>query len=322
MVLSIEQFDYQPAAGLRVTRYAVPTGNRYGPVNAFLLESGSEQVLLESGPLPRVGRDRLHSLVRDGTIPTDEIDRVILTHHHWDHVGGSLTIPEISELPHVVFREAGERILTDYKSYIGEVDLHFRTGQTNDAWYTHLKEDVYSSWAPLRQPNIDRVVEPGESIAIGDHDWTFLHTPGHEHNHMSVYSPDLAVLFLGDLTNERGYFEMGTTTSSIFEYVSTLELLADLSVEEVYLGHEPPIQSDFGEYVDLCVAQHEKLIDKILTAVEEGAYTVPEVATACFGDVKPSARPWVERITELYVEYIWSTEADVASLPKYYPNHL
>ena len=61
----------------------MPTGTVSTAVNVMLIETGSERILLDTGTGQRVAS----SLANVGLSPED-IDRVIISHFHGDHVGG------------------------------------------------------------------------------------------------------------------------------------------------------------------------------------------------------------------------------------------
>mgnify|MGYP000224069997 CR=1 FL=1 len=54
------------------------------------------------------------------------------------------------------------------------------------------------------QPAVD--TELGETVRLGDHDYTVLHTPGHKDDHVCLYAPTASVCFAGDLVFANGAF--------------------------------------------------------------------------------------------------------------------
>lgn len=61
-------------------------------MNVLLIDTGDHRVLVDTGcgpDSPRAGTGRLMGLLKDAGISTEEIDTVIITHGHWDHVAAN-----------------------------------------------------------------------------------------------------------------------------------------------------------------------------------------------------------------------------------------
>ncbi|WP_324662178.1 MBL fold metallo-hydrolase [Haloarcula sediminis] len=56
------------------------------------------------------------------------------------------------------------------------------------------------------QDGIDHALADGDTVRLGDHEYTALHTPGHKDDHLCLYSADASVLFAGDLVFANGSF--------------------------------------------------------------------------------------------------------------------
>jgi len=83
---------------------------------------------------------------------------ILLTHHHYDHVGGVKKIKELKECPVYMHR--------------GDVDMY--------------REEV------------DAVMEGGDLIKLGDEEIKVLHTPGHTEGSVCFFSEKSKMVFTGD----------------------------------------------------------------------------------------------------------------------------
>ena len=74
--------------------YSDATGDPAADVsmNVLLIDTGDHRVLVDTGcgPNPsREGHGKLLGLLKDAGIATSDIDTVIITHRHWDHIEGN-----------------------------------------------------------------------------------------------------------------------------------------------------------------------------------------------------------------------------------------
>jgi len=103
---------------------------------------------------------------------------------------------------------------------------------------------------------VDHAIGDGETVALGDHDYRALHTPGHKDDHLCFYGAEPGVLFAGDLVFANGGFgrtdleegDRGRLIQSI-EYV--LETVEE-DIAAMHTGHGPSVTTD--PYGDLELA--------------------------------------------------------------------
>lgn len=103
------------------------------------------------------------------------LDKILLTHPHFDHVGGLAELKELSDTP-IYGHEEGTLMLSQAQAAAA-------------LW----------SVAIDKPPAVDIFVQEGESIKVGDLQLEVLFTPGHSPGHVSFYLPAHHVLFDGDV---------------------------------------------------------------------------------------------------------------------------
>ena len=104
-----------------------------------------------------------------------EITHILLTHSHFDHVGGLGQLKEETNAPIYIHPDA--------------VDMLRNAGMS-------------AAMFGLKMPSVpppDVMIGEGDTIAVGKLQLKVLYTPGHAPGHVSFYLPDYHVLFDGDV---------------------------------------------------------------------------------------------------------------------------
>lgn len=203
------------------------------PVPAYLIETESERILIDTGLHPDAVARRAHRYGDDTAlgpvalelpasiadqIEADTLTRVVLTHLHYDHAGGLALLP--SSLPVVIQRrewEAAWDPAAAARNYLHKVD------------YAFLADRV--------------VLVDGDHDLLGDTSIQLLFTPGHTPGHQSVRVGNQLVLG-GDVCHFATGFDdhrfprFGDDLDAQAASAERLRALRDTGVT-VLAGHDP-----------------------------------------------------------------------------------
>jgi glyoxylase-like metal-dependent hydrolase (beta-lactamase superfamily II) len=166
-------------------------------LNCLLIRTATETIVVDTGlgsfydekfaylyKVDNSTSDLLGSLAKVG-VAADEVTKVILTHLHFDHCGGSCTRDqEGSSKP--TFPLATYHVDQEELAYAREPDRRSRASYLRDLW------EPLEAHGQLALTSGEVEVSPGVSL---------LATPGHTQNHRSVLirSGDETACFLADL---------------------------------------------------------------------------------------------------------------------------
>lgn len=173
--------------------------------------------------------------------PLDGIERVVHTHPHVDHVGGSQTVDALSSLPHVV--PAGSvSIIQDYETYLRRAREDMARLQAGFG----LEPDDFDRYFPVgvsyAEENIpiDRELEDGDVLSAGNVELEVVSTPGHADPHLGFYHEPSGTYLSGDLVDPDGRFQYGPLLADVGEYKSSLRRVRSLSPDRLVPMHGPP----------------------------------------------------------------------------------
>ncbi|WP_336133290.1 MBL fold metallo-hydrolase [Natronomonas amylolytica] len=206
----------------------------YGGVNVLRIGD----TLVDTGHVAPVSRDALREALAG---PLDGIDRVLHTHPHIDHVGGSQTIEALADLPHVV--PEGERdILYDYTDYLRrarEEMAQLLAGFPSDATI----DDDYFPIQEYYEERIDitRELRDGDIVELGEYELEAVSTPGHAAPHLAFWHEPSGTLFSGDLVDANGRFQYGPLLGDVGDYKESLRRIRDLDLEILVPMHGPEL---------------------------------------------------------------------------------
>jgi len=143
------------------------------------------------------------------------VDSIILTHRHYDHIGA------VGEL----VSATGARVIAHS---IDAQAIQKQAGVGPDIRYLRMK--------PI---GIDRSVEDGDVIVLGDIKLEVIHTPGHSTGSMCLYSKEGQALFAGDTMF---FEEVGRTdlpSGNAQQQQRSIQRLYQLPDDtKVYCGHD------------------------------------------------------------------------------------
>ena len=233
----------------------------YGDVNVLRVGDA----LVDTGHVAPVCRDAVVDALEG---PLDGVERVVHTHPHIDHVGGSQTVDALAELPHVV--PAGQSdILYDYAGYLRsareEMTRLLAGFETDESMW-----DLYFPVAEYAEERIDvvRELEDGDDVELGGVDLQAVSTPGHADPHLAFWHADSGTLLSGDLVDPDGRFQYGPLLGDVGEYKRSLRRIRDLNPDVLVPMHGPPM-ADPERRIDRSLENAAETEERILTFVEE-----------------------------------------------------
>lgn len=220
--------------------------------NWYLVEEGGRLTVVDSGH-PRSWNSLQSALGELGRSPGD-IEAVVQTHAHFDHMGFTtraqreLKVPvlahqeEVSVVAHP-WRYDHERSRLPYLRHPAFVRVLAEMSAMGALWVKGTDQvKTYGAGEQLDVPGRPRVI----------------FTPGHTHGHCSLHFPDRGAVLAGDAfvmldpyTARRGpCIVAGAATASIGEADRSLDALSGLAADLALTGHGEPWRGPLREAVE------------------------------------------------------------------------
>lgn len=193
-----------------------------GFVNMHLVVTDEGVVLVDTG-LPRNAK-RIDRALRDLGKQIGDVTAVLLTHHHFDHIGNVADVR----------RRSGAQV------FAHAADAMVITGAGRPAEPKGLARFAVRLIGTPEPTKLDRVITGDESSPVPG--FTAVHTPGHTRGHVSfLLDREGGVLFAGDAASSTraGVVTVGPTQVSAdpTEQARSLAKLAGYEFEHAVFGH-------------------------------------------------------------------------------------
>ncbi len=213
--------------------------------NVYAL-TGNGLALVDAG-FP-VDLPRIIAGLRGIRAKTKDLELVVATHYHGDHVGPV----------------AGLRRRYGVRTAIHREDAPFANGERPiERFEVETSRLIFylALWPLFRYRNfpVDIFLEEGEQLDLAG-GLTVLHTPGHSRGSICLYQAKRGILFSGDLLrNERGGLEGPPPqfTPDVEAAALSLKRLKDLDFDVLLPGHGEPILGGAGDRFRLALRRGE-----------------------------------------------------------------
>ncbi len=183
-----------------------------------------------------------------------EIEAIVLSHSHPDHVGGVPHLSERFDLPVLAHPATGEQVEFP-------VDRHLADGEI------------------LTSP--------------GDPDWRLraIHTPGHDPGHLCFLEESTGGLLAGDmLANPGSIIVSREYRGDMTEFMDSLQRLLDVECKFIVPAHGMPLAQP-RKQLQRQLDHRQWRENKIQAAYEAGASTFDALLAKAYDDASPAALP-------------------------------
>jgi glyoxylase-like metal-dependent hydrolase (beta-lactamase superfamily II) len=288
-----EALERTREAGIHCLR--IPTPFAVGRVNCYLIED-EPLTLVDTGPNSGKALDELeHQLAALGR-SIDELELVILTHQHIDHLGlveiiAARSGADVAAIDVAVPRFQGFGEEAD-RDDVFAAALMLRHGIPADV-VTALRSVSRSFRGWGARAEVTRPLHDGDPLRLRDRTLEVQHRPGHSPSDTVFWDPERRILIAADhliahiSSNplvSRPLDGSDTRPQALVTYIASLRRTRELPAEIVLPGHGEPI-TDHRALIDERLALHERRAEKLRALIAERPRTAYELAQEMWGNV-------------------------------------
>jgi glyoxylase-like metal-dependent hydrolase (beta-lactamase superfamily II) len=286
---------FASAAAAGIHRLAIPTPFAVGRVNVYLIED-DPLTLVDAGPNSGTSFDELQRGIAGLGRSLEDIELVIVTHQHIDHLGlvslvASHSGAEVAAIDVAIpFMENFSSEAEADDEFAREIML--RNGIPTDV--VAALESVsraFRAWGA--RVKVTRPLRDGEALELRDRTLHVHHRPGHSPTDTVFWDHDRRILIAADhllghissnplITRPRD----GTPgrPQALVQYLESLAATREMDVDLVLPGHGEPI-TDHRALIDQRFALHRRRADKMHRLLAERPRSAYELAQALWGNI-------------------------------------
>jgi len=272
-----------------------------GSVNTWLLR-GEPMTLVDTGPREDQALSALETGLARSGVRLEDIELILVTHHHLDHTGLATTIADRSGAEIAAFERAAaygrnyaERTAADRRFSLALMRHHGvpeRVIEENEGFWDFIERasDAYDA---------DVELADGATIRAGGRDLRVVARPGHSTTDALLVDERERFAFVGDhllggiSSNTEIYPALepdGTRPRARVEYLQSLRETAAMPLARLLTGHGDEVTAH-ADLVRRRLGEHDRRCDRIVEALRSGQSSAFEIATQLWSPRTVSEQP-------------------------------
>ena len=285
---------FAAAAAAGIHRLAIPTPFAVGRVNVYLIED-EPLTLVDAGPNSGTSFDELQRGIAGLGHELEDVELVIVTHQHIDHLGLVSLVASHSGAE-VAAIDAAVPFMENFSDEAQADDDFARDIMLRNG----IPEDVVSALQSVSQAfrawgarvEVTRPLHDGEALELRDRTLHVHHRPGHSPTDTVFEDRERRILIAADhllghissnplITRPR---EGTERPQALVHYLASLAATREMDVDLVLPGHGDPI-TDHRTLIDQRFVLHRRRADKIHRLLVERPRSAYEIAQALWGNI-------------------------------------
>jgi glyoxylase-like metal-dependent hydrolase (beta-lactamase superfamily II) len=283
-----------------IHRLGVPTPFRVGPVNCYLIDD-DPLTLVDVGPNSGRSLATLEDLLRERGRRVEDLERIVITHQHTDHLGLVGVLADRSGAEVCALRELAPVV----EAFAEHADRNDELAQA--LMLRHgIPRDMVTALAAMSRAlrgwggsaPVTTLLADGGELPFASRTFQVLHRPGHSPSDTIFFDAATGELLAGDhllphiSSNPLISLPLGGRSGepgdgrprALLMYLESLRATREMPVDRVLPGHGDAF-AGHAALIDERFALHERRAEKIRGLLAERPRSAHDVAQAIWGNV-------------------------------------
>jgi glyoxylase-like metal-dependent hydrolase (beta-lactamase superfamily II) len=290
-----ESDGFAVAAAAGVHRLSIPTPFAVGRVNCYLIDD-EPLTLVDAGPNSGTSFDELTQSLNALGRSLEEIELVVISHQHIDHLGlvglvAARSGAEVATIEHAVpmVENFADEMQADDDFAAATMLRH---GITEDV--VRALQSVSRAFRAWGAPaEVTRVLREGDEMKFRDRTWKVHWRPGHSPTDTVFEDAERRTLIaadhlLGHISSNplitRPLAGATERPQALVSYLDSLTKTRAMDLDLVLPGHGDPV-TNHRELIDRRFAMHRRRADKLHRLIAERPRSAHELAQALWGNI-------------------------------------
>ena len=233
---------------------AQPMGNIFTGVTVLI---GGRVALVDSG-VPPLADEYLFPLLPQLGKHTKEIDIIVNTHWHGDHIGCNKQIKD----------ESGATIAIHVQDKPFMESLEGQRAQFYDRFPKYFPPPALN---PANLCRVDLVLRAGDKLKLGNRRFEVIHLPGHTPGSIALHDRSGKLLLTGDSVQGKGIEGHIAMVTDVDPYLKALREVQRLPIEWLVMDHPySPFDSAIltGQEVGRFLQESIQAVENYITAIQ------------------------------------------------------
>lgn len=274
--------------GSEVIPVIVPARGNLKTINFYLVKSNLSLVLVDAGLNNQSCWDALLQTLKENDLTLENLSAIILTHHHFDHIGLVDTIVEKHPIPVYTSPLSIPRLTRD--RHFLEMRVQFfeklyreaGCGKMGEKRVKELTEAIENNSKQALQADITEI--SNRSLF----QFQVFDVPGHAHDHIALFDQKRNWLFAGDVLiqhiSSNALVEpdfSGNRLPTLVQQRDSLQKILKLNPATVFSGHGEVIKEP-AQIITKRLERMDEKARKILQLIKSGKTTANDIAISYY----------------------------------------
>jgi glyoxylase-like metal-dependent hydrolase (beta-lactamase superfamily II) len=285
------------AARAGIHRLAVPTPFLVGRVNCYLLDD-EPLTLVDTGPNSGKSLDELERLLAGHGRRIEDLELIVLTHQHMDHIGLVEILVRRSGADVAALHSLGPYLANFGASAAADDDFSQEIMRRHGVPY-EISIALGSVGAAFRafgsSADVSRPLHDGDELELGQRRLRVLHRPGHSPSDTVFFDEARGIALCGDhliahissnplVTRPLDGDASSERPQALVQYIESMRATRELEASLLLSGHGEPIVDHVG-LIDERLRMHRRRAGKIMRLLEAAPLSAYEIAVQIWGNV-------------------------------------